>query len=111
VSDELRAEVAGAIARLTQIITSDGPPRTPLRKVRMRDGTYLTQWISTPDAEVLTDGDPFAVMMRGRLMTTYYDPLDLYSMTPANAIALGHALIAAGHAATSGNVTPIGEGS
>jgi hypothetical protein len=105
---ELRAEVAQAVARLTQILTSGGPARRPPNKVRMRDGSDLTQWISTPDAEVLTDDDPCSVLLRGPLICRYMFEDDLYAMSPTNAIALGHALIAAANAATVDNVVAIG---
>lgn len=103
--EALRVEVAGAIARLTQILTSDAEPSTPLR-TEGEGSEVMTVWLDARDAQVLTDAGRDAVFVRGRLTSTYWSAGDLYCLTPVEAISLGRALIAAAHGSTVGAVIP-----
>ena len=105
-SAELRAEIGMAISRLTQIITNDEPLGPPQRTYLVGD-SQMSVWIDLPDLQVLTEqGDSQAVFVRGKMVDRFH-PSDLYALRPPDAIAIGEALVAAGLAATTGQVVRI----
>lgn len=107
----LRVEVSGAIARLTQVLTQDYQPPAP-QGVENVGGSDMNVWFRDSGVLVLTsvddEGVP-AVFMQGKMPAHAWlmDRTDFALLRPAEAIALGNALVTAGLAATVGNVTPI----
>lgn len=106
-SHELRAEIAMAISRLTQILIEDREEEhQPALRSEMVGGSQMNIWLDIKPAQVLTDSAE-AVFVRGDLTAKYSYAGDLFALTPLEAISLGQALIAAGQAVTTGNVARI----